>query len=122
VEEEVLTFGLVPKFDGEEAVDLDVCYLCCSDRVGNVIMATIKPFEFISQAPVSFKINSPITTVPGYVLARSINLGPNVNEAGASSGEATEYVTYADDAASYVARSLLLFSSYPSITPNQLTV
>jgi hypothetical protein len=34
--------------------------------------------------------NSPITTVPGYIAARSMNFGPKVNEAGASSGDATE--------------------------------
>ena len=40
-----------------------------------------------------------------------MNLGPNVNEAGASSGDATEYVTYAGDETSYVARSLFSFNS-----------
>jgi len=46
-----------------------------------------------------------------------MKLGPNVNEAGASSGDATEYVTYAEEEASYVARSLFYFNSCP-MPPN----
>ena len=63
-----------------------------------------------------------MTTVPGYVDASSMNFGPKVNEAGASSGDATEYVTYAEDDASYVARSLYTVISCPTISPEQLTV
>jgi len=52
---------------------------------------------------------SPTTTVPGYVAAKDMNEGPNVRLAGASVGLATVYTTYAEDEASYFARSL--FSS-----------
>jgi len=66
----------------------------------------------------SFPRFKPTTTVPGYVLAKVIYDGPNVREAGASTGFATLYVTYAEEAASYVARSLVpksvIFLLFPS--------
>jgi hypothetical protein len=62
-----------------------------------------------------FGAYSPITTVPGYVAARSMNFGPKVNEAGASSGDATEYVTYAEEEASYLARSLFAINHPPHV-------
>jgi hypothetical protein len=55
-----------------------------------------------------FPLFKPTTTLPGYVPANVMNLGPNVNIFGASAAFATEYTTYAELDASNEARSCVV--------------
>jgi hypothetical protein len=85
----VLAFGFVPELDGEKVGHFVICYFGGGNGILDIIVSTIEASISLVKFRL-FQTDSPITTVPGYVAASSINLGPKVNEAGASSGDATE--------------------------------
>jgi len=87
---EISTFGFVAQLNCKQVGHPGSGYFCSCDCVCDIVMAAVESFSMSISSLLKYpKLNSPTTTVPGYVFARVMNDGPKVNAAGASVGAAT---------------------------------